>query len=313
PSQAPGGAGAWQSVQAVKAHPIEVCRQVVAGVAHLHTHGVAHRDIKPNNILLKRGVAKLCDFGLARSAAAERSRHTATTAGGTPGWQPREVVAARMKGRAVTGGVRADLFGVGCVLFFILSGGAHPFGEAVLREGHILKDHFSPFRALNASSGTQDIRLVSHDAASSSIAFTAHFSDIAKRLYGVLPDPAVSPALQALEATYTRMEGAEADWAAKLAAVDAAAGRTWPAAGGGSGGGEEEWKSPLGYLRMFKRRKAHCLGLVRAVRNIAFSHAVAYVHAGTFSSVKDAHEYWLAAFPWLPVTLYEIVVSGVDH
>ena len=343
PSQAPGGAGAWQSVQAVKAHPIEVCRQVVAGVAHLHTHGVAHRDIKPNNILLKRGVAKLCDFGLARSAAAERSRHTATTAGGTPGWQPREVVAARMKGRAVTGGVRADLFGVGCVLFFILSGGAHPFGEAVLREGHILKDHFSPFRALNASSGTQDIRLVSHDAAchlirqllhpqpdrrmpmvqalahplfwdaASSIAFTAHFSDIAKRLYGVLPDPAVSPALQALEATYTRMEGVEADWAAKLAAVDAAAGRTWPAAGGGSGGGEEEWKSPLGYLRMFKRRKAHCLGLVRAVRNIAFSHAVAYVHAGTFSSVKDAHEYWLAAFPWLPVTLYEIVVSGVDH
>lgn len=44
-----------------------VLENVAAGLAHMHTQGVYHADLKPNNIILGRGVnAKIIDFGLAR-------------------------------------------------------------------------------------------------------------------------------------------------------------------------------------------------------------------------------------------------------
>ena len=39
--------------------------KVIDALEYLHSHGVVHRDIKLGNILLKRRVAKLADFGLA--------------------------------------------------------------------------------------------------------------------------------------------------------------------------------------------------------------------------------------------------------
>jgi cell division cycle 2-like protein len=42
-------------------------RQLLSGVAYLHSHWVLHRDLKTSNILYtNRGELKLCDFGLAR-------------------------------------------------------------------------------------------------------------------------------------------------------------------------------------------------------------------------------------------------------
>ena len=41
-------------------------RDIVAGLAYLHSEGVIHRDIKPQNILLTAdGIAKIADFGAA--------------------------------------------------------------------------------------------------------------------------------------------------------------------------------------------------------------------------------------------------------
>src|SRR5690606_25659803 len=59
--------------------------EVGAGLAHLHAIGTVHGDVKPMNILIKRGTAKLADFGNAGTPG--RSLQL----GGTPGYVAPEV------------------------------------------------------------------------------------------------------------------------------------------------------------------------------------------------------------------------------
>jgi serine/threonine-protein kinase len=90
--------------------------QICAGLAAVHDAGLVHRDVKPQNLLLRTdGVLKLGDFGIA--AGHEGTRLTlAGTVLGTAGYLAPE----QARGERVT--AAADIYAVGAVLYELLTG-----------------------------------------------------------------------------------------------------------------------------------------------------------------------------------------------
>jgi eukaryotic-like serine/threonine-protein kinase len=100
---------------------IALARQLALGLAAVHAAGIAHRDVKPANVILRDGAgACLVDFGLALHPGAP----TLTAAGavvGTPGYlAPEQVRGGSSCGGEV--GPAADVFALGCVLYECLAG-----------------------------------------------------------------------------------------------------------------------------------------------------------------------------------------------
>lgn len=93
---------------------VRVFRQVAAAVAHAHEHSVAHRDIKPNNVLVDRdGRAHLLDFGVARLLNEERRADT---------MQPLTLeYASPEQVRNGQASVRTDLYGLGALFYFLIA------------------------------------------------------------------------------------------------------------------------------------------------------------------------------------------------
>jgi serine/threonine protein kinase/tetratricopeptide (TPR) repeat protein len=101
------------------ADAIRLAREVAEALAYAHAHGVVHRDIKPDNILIESGHAIVADFGIARAVrAAGTSTLTATGSSlGTPAYMSPEQAA----GEQTLDG-RADQYALACVIYEMLAG-----------------------------------------------------------------------------------------------------------------------------------------------------------------------------------------------
>jgi eukaryotic-like serine/threonine-protein kinase len=107
------------------ARVIHILRQVCESLEEAHASGLVHRDIKPANIHLGRlgllhDFVKVLDFGLVKSVVeTDLTRSLATGVGLVPG-TPAYMAPEMALGQPVDG--RADLYALGCVAYYLLTG-----------------------------------------------------------------------------------------------------------------------------------------------------------------------------------------------
>jgi eukaryotic-like serine/threonine-protein kinase len=116
---------------------IDIAAQVADGLAFAHERGVVHRDIKPSNIMVMRGgVAKIMDFGIARIRTSDIKTQTGLRLG-----SPRYMSPEQLLGQGIDR--RADIFALGVVLYEMLAGIA-PFGGDDVQEVMFRVASFDP-------------------------------------------------------------------------------------------------------------------------------------------------------------------------
>ncbi|CAN6175360.1 unnamed protein product [Urochloa humidicola] len=133
----------WTQDGLPSAQLLKLMRDVVAGLVHLHNLGIIHRDLKPQNVLISTEGpirAKLSDMGISKLLQDDMTSVSHHGTGvGSSGWQAPEQLRHGRQTRAM------DLFSLGCLIFYCITRGKHPFGEYYERDMNIVNNRFDLF------------------------------------------------------------------------------------------------------------------------------------------------------------------------
>jgi serine/threonine protein kinase len=118
--------------------------KALEGLAYAHKKGFVHRDLKPGNILIHKGIARISDFGMSKSfqmAGLSGMSITGNTAG-TPVFMPPEQITNFKYVKPVS-----DVFSMGATIYYLLTG-AFPFDFPEKRDPMdvVLNDELVPIR-----------------------------------------------------------------------------------------------------------------------------------------------------------------------
>jgi len=125
---------------------IFIMRQIISALAHAHTHNIIHRDIKPQNILVKDdGTIKIADFGIAMAMDATQLTQVDSVMGSVHYMAPECA-------RGEIASVQSDVYSLGIVFYELLSGQV-PFAAEVSVQVALkhMQNEFPSIRALNPS------------------------------------------------------------------------------------------------------------------------------------------------------------------
>ena len=97
-------------------HGVDIALQLLSALAYAHAQSVIHRDIKPANVMLTNtGVAKVMDFGIARSLTDKQLTRAGSAVGSLYYMSPEQV-------QGTTVDARSDLYSVGILLYEMTTG-----------------------------------------------------------------------------------------------------------------------------------------------------------------------------------------------
>lgn len=103
-----------------------IMEELAKGVIFIHDSDILHRDLKPHNVLHKKGKFKISDFGLSKRLPPGKSSTPKTMADlGTDGWRAPET-----SDEEEPAGKFSDVYSLGLIYYYILTNGKHPFGDA---------------------------------------------------------------------------------------------------------------------------------------------------------------------------------------